>query len=196
MSQSATVSVKKRVPANATEPPSIKKVWEQTQANIETFGVIEAVVVVAALASSLCWLLFFLLIPLIIPIVLMPASIILMDFTVTVYYATGECPSAGMVFKLINRRPVRYFLAGAILTLAFAVGSVLVVPGALILLATPIYTHYVFMTDLDLITCVSKALKVIFRDGESFLGFFGVSVAANAALAASALLCGLPALVV
>jgi len=68
-----------------------------------------------------------------------------MDFTVTVYYTTGECPSAGMVFKLINRRPVRYFLAGAILTL---------------------------------------------------LGFFGVSVAANAALAASALLCGLPALVV
>ena len=60
-------------------------------------------------------------------------------------------------------------------------------------LASPLYVHYVFTTDLNLITCLSKAFKGMFQN---FGSYFVVSLLCFLAVIGSTVLCVFPVLVV
>ena len=61
------------------------------------------------------------------------------------------------------------------------------------MLVQPFYIHYVFATNLDLGTCLSKSFKGMFQD---FASFFVISLLCTLAIFGSILLCILPVLVV
>ena len=127
-------------PANASEAPSVAKVWQQVKDNAPTFATVWGLVFATACLGSLVGIL----------MVAVPA----------IYYATDQCPGPGETLRILTRKPLRYLLAGFLFAVAVAVGLLLcIIPGILVGLTTPLYVYYVFTTDLDLINCLSKAFK-------------------------------------
>ena len=171
----STNAVKKlSTPANASEAPSVAKVWQQVKDNAPTFATVWGLVFATACLGSLAGIL----------MVAVPA----------IYYATDHCPGPEETLRILTRKPLRYLLAGFLFAVAVAVGLLLcIIPGILVGLTTPLYVYYVFTTDLDLINCLSKAFKGMFQD---FVSYLVVSLLCSLAVIASILLCVLPSLVV
>ena len=206
------------IPANATEAPSIAKVWQQVVVNAPTFATVWILMVVAALMETIVSGFLHLLANLVLgslgvspddalawtdilaamgslPIGILGSLIsVLMTAIPAIYYATNHCPGPRQVLRILIRKPLRYLGAGFLFSTCGIVGFVLcIVPGVLVVLATPLYVHYIFTTDLDPITCLSKAFKGMFQD---FGSFFGVSFLCGLAVAGSILLCIIPVLAV
>ncbi|MYF37070.1 MAG: hypothetical protein F4226_09955 [Synechococcus sp. SB0678_bin_12] len=202
------------IPANATEAPSITKVWRQVKGNAPTFATIWGLILITAMidfvfSRSLHYLLNgnvgeyqatdFTAI-LMVNVSSLPTTIlanlagILMTAIAVIYYATNYCPKSGEIVSIITRKPLRYVLAGFLFLIAVGTGLLLcIIPGILVALAQPLYVYYVFTTDLDLMTCLSKAFKGMFQD---FGSYFLVSLLCFLALAGSIILCVFPVLVV
>lgn len=118
---------------------------------------------------------------------------ILMMAVAAIYYTTDRCPHPGEIVGIISHKPLRYLLAGLQFVFVGAIGLLLcVIPGILVFLASPLYVHYVFTTDLNLITCLSKAFKGMFQN---FGSYFVVSLLCFLAVIGSTLLCFFPVLV-
>lgn len=202
------------IPANATEAPSITKVWRQVKGNASTFTTIWGLILITGLINSIFSELFHYLINVgadsaaeILPstliaswVVSLPTAIlanlaaILMTATSAIYYTTDRCSKPGEIVSIITRKPLRYVLAGFLFSIAVGIGLLLcIIPGILMALAQPLYVYYVFTTDLDLMTCLSKAFKAMFQDLGSYVL---VSFLRSLALAGSIILCVFPVLVV
>ena len=197
-------------PANATEAPTVAKVWRQLKNNVPTFAAVWGWIMITMFMDLA---LYFLLLhrtentfgysELVAEVIShagsLPTTIlnslaaVLMTVVPVLYYTTDRCPRPGEILGILTRRPWRYLMGGVLFTAASVVGLLLcVVPGILVGMATPIYVHHVFTTDLDLLTCLSKSFKAMFRDHGAFLG---ISLLCGLATIASLLLCILPVLV-
>jgi len=89
-------------------------------------------------------------------------AIILVTAVPAIYYTTDRCPE---IFDIITRKPLRYALASFMFTISVVIGFLFfIIPGILVALMEPLYVYYVFTTDLDLTTCLSKAFKGMFQD--------------------------------
>lgn len=204
-------SKKLSTPANATEAPSIAKVWQQLKDNAPTFATIWGLILITTLIEILftgsLYLLaeiigeysdlqteFIALVGSLPTTVLTSLANVLIMAVAAIYYTTDHCPNPGEIFGILIRKPLRYLLAGFLFAIIAGIGLLLcIVPGILIILTTPLYVYYVFTTDLDLITCLSKAFKGMFQD---FSSFFVVSFLCGLAVIASTALCILPVLAV
>ena len=199
-------------PANATEAPSIAKVWRQVKDNRPIFIVIWALILITTFIDIVFteWLSYRLaenigeysdmseIISLVVSLptttILSSLAWVLMTAVPAIYYATDHCPGPREIFGVLGRRPLRYLLAGFVFFVIVVIGLLFcIVPGILVMLAHPLYVHYVFTTDLDPGTCMSKAFKGMFQD---FVSFFVISILCALAVFGSILLCVLPALVV
>lgn len=200
-------------PANAIEPPSIAKVWLQFKDNAPTFGTIWGLILIAGLINEVVQRLFhFHLIlnehveslsglSLITAVVtslpttiLYSLALILMTAVPAIYYAMDRCLKPGEIVGILARKPLRYVLGGVLFTIAVFIGFLFcIIPGILAMLVRPLYVHYVFTTDLNLITCLSKAFKGMFQD---FASYFLVSLLCFLATVGSILLCVFPVLAV
>ena len=212
----STNAVKKlSTPANASEAPSVAKVWQQVKDNAPTFATVWGLVFATGflgLIWQLCLQLLahpifdtypadvFSAAAVFTAVGSLPTTILanlvymLMVAVPAIYYATDQCPGPGETLRILTRKPLRYLLAGFLFAVAVAVGLLLcIIPGILVGLTTPLYVYYVFTTDLDLINCLSKAFKGMFQDFGSYLV---VSLLCGLAVIASILLCFLPSLVV
>ena len=119
---------------------------------------------------------------------------ILIMAVAAIYYATDRCPNLVEIVDILIHKPLRYLLAGFYFVMAGGIGFLLwMIPGILVLLTSPLYVHYVFTTDLNLITCLSKAFKGMFRN---FGSYFVVSLLCSLAVIGSTVLCFLPVLAV
>jgi len=117
---------------------------------------------------------------------------ILMMAVPAIYYTTDRCPNPGEIASILSQKPLRYLLAGFQFVIVGVVGLLLcIVPGILVSLTSPLYVHYVFTTDLDLITCLSKSFKGMFQD---FGSYFVVSLLCSLVVIGSTLLCFFPVL--
>ncbi len=117
---------------------------------------------------------------------------ILMEAVAAIYYTTDRCPHPGEIVGILSHKPLRYLLAGFQFFIVGVIGLLLcLIPGILVLLAGPLYVHYVFTTNLNLITCLSKALKGMFQN---FGSYFGVSLLCFLAVIVSIVLCIFPVL--
>ena len=199
------------IPANATEVPTIAKVWRQAKDNIPTFAAVWGLIFMTTLMDLILYLLLLhmtensfgyseLAAEVISHAGSLPTTIlkslaaVLMTAVPVLYYTTDRCPGPGEILGILVRRPWRYLMGGLLFAVLTVMGLLLcVVPGILVVIAMPIYTHYVFTTDLNLVTCLSKSFKAMFRDHGAFLG---ISFLWGLATIASLLLCILPALVV
>ncbi|MXW13046.1 MAG: hypothetical protein F4X84_06705 [Synechococcus sp. SB0662_bin_45] len=188
------------IPANATEAPSITKVWRQVKGNADTFTSVWVLILITGLLhatlSELHLVDFFGFptleeninkveisdLPNLIGTIgigtirLLPTTIIssLAEVLITavpaIYYATNRCPQSNEIFDILIRKPLRYVLAGMLFAIALFIGFLLcIIPGILVALAEPLYVYYIFTTDLNLMTCVSKSFKGMFRNFGSFL---------------------------
>ena len=199
------------IPANATAAPSIAKVWQQVKDNAPTFAKIWGLILITTLidivlSRSLHLLAetmgehshlqaeFIAMVGSLPTTTLDNLATVLIMAVAAIYYATDRCPSPGEILGILIRKPLRYLLAGFLFAIAGGIGLLLcIVPGILVILTTPLYVYYVFTTDLDLITCLSKAFKGMFQDFSSFLG---VSLLCGLAILASTVLCVFPVLAV
>ena len=207
------------IPANATEAPTFTKVWQQLKDNVPTFATIWGLILITTLIdtvfsislrfTSLYWLLeenisapFDLpagfIASLISTVASLPTTIlvnlanILMTAVVAIYYATDRCPRPGEIVGILSHKPLRYLLAGFQFVIVGTIGLLLcVIPGILVFLSCPLYVHYVFTTDLNLITCLSKAFQGMFQN---FGSYFVVSLLCSLAVIGSILLCLFPVL--
>lgn len=119
---------------------------------------------------------------------------VLMMAVAAIYYTTDRCPNPGEIVSILSQKPLRYLLAGFQFVIVAAVGLLLcIIPGILVILASPLYVHYVFTTDLNLINCLSKAFKGMFQN---FGSYFVVSLLCFLAVIVSTVLCVFPVLVV
>ena len=198
------------IPANATEAPTIAKVWRQFKDNAPTFTTMWGLFFITWIMDLT---LYFLLLhgtenagyselaaevlsyagrlP---TIILNSFAGVLMTAVPVLYYTTDRCPRPGEIPGILTRRPWRYLLGGLLFAVLIVMGLLLcVVPGILVMMTMPIYTHYVFTTDLDLVTCLSKSFKAMFRD---FGAYLGILLLCGLASLTSFLLCILPTLVV
>lgn len=210
------------IPANATEAPSIVKVWQQTKANAPTFAAIWGLILITTLidtvfSGSLHFVSLHLLeenigaysdlqadaiASFISTVGSLPTTIlvnlasILMMAVAAIYYTTDRCPHPGEIVGILSHKPLRYLLAGFQFVIVGAIGFLLcVIPGILVFLASPLYVHYVFTTNLNLITCLSKALKGMFQNS-GFGSFLGVSLLCGLAVSVATLACIFPVLAV
>ena len=155
-------------PANAAEAPSIAKVWQQVKNNAPTFATIWGLIVIT-IAIDFVFL-----------------AGILITLVPVIYYATDRCPGPSEIFRLLSRKPLRYLLAGFLFNIARFLGLLFfIISGILVILAHPLYVHYVFTTDLNLITCLSKAIKGMLQ---GFRSFIIVSLLCSLAVIASTVL--------
>ncbi len=193
------------IPANATEAPSIAKVWQQTKANAPTFAAIWGIVLILAVSSGLLSGLYgyenaytsiqfeFINLPL---NILGNLAGVMITAVPAIYYATNRCPGPSEIFSILTRKIGRYLLAGVLFVIAGGIGLMLcIVPGILVMLTTPLYVHYIFTTDLDLVTCLSKSFKGMFQNS-GFGSFLGVSLLCGLAVIAASLACIFPVLAV
>ena len=191
-------------PANATEAPTIAKVWQQVKSNAPTFTVIWGFIFITTLIDlAVSGSLYFLSLEslsslleeniggqsalqielianLISTIGSLPTTVltslahVLMMAVAAIYYTTDRCPNPGEIVSILSQKPLRYLLAGFQFVIVAAVGLLLcIIPGILVILASPLYVHYVFTTDLNLISCLSKAFKGMFQN---FGSYFVVSL--------------------
>ena len=198
-------------PAHTTEAPSIAKVWRQLNDNAATFAVIWALIFVTCLTDIVfsTWLALLIeksgrysaMETVLIEIagslpttILASLAAVLMVAVCAIYYTTDHFPRPRQVLGILRRRPLRYLLAGMLFAGASIVGLLLcVIPGVLVGLTQPIYVHYVFTTDLDPLTCLSKAFKAMFQE---FGRFLAVSLLCGLAVIASALVFFVPVLAI
>lgn len=207
------------IPANATEAPTFAKVWQQVRHNAPTFAAIWGLILITALIDtvfsislyfvSLHYLLeenigvysdlqadaiasFISTVGALPTAILANLASILMMAVAAIYYARDRCPHPGEIVGILSHKPLRYLLAGFQFVIVGAVGLLLcVIPGILVFLASPLYVHYVFTTNLNLITCLSKALKGMFQN---FGSYFVVSLLCFLAVIGSTVLCIFPVL--
>lgn len=218
------------IPANATEAPTIAKVWKQLKNSASSFTVIWLVIFITsaidvafsfALSGSLYPVVYQEIedvysgtevdlehfntiaegiVQIIVTFSSLPTTIIaslasvLITVIAVIYYATDQCPSPSEIFSILNRRLLRYVLAGFLFAIAGVIGLLFcIVPGILVMLAQPLYVYYVFTTDLSLITCLNKSFKGMLQN---FCHFFIVSLLCGLAVVVSAVLCIFPVLAV
>ena len=207
------------ISANATEAPTFAKVWQQVKGNAPTFATIWGLILITALIdtvfsislhfASLHYLLeenigaysdlqadfiasFISTIGSLPTTILANLAAILMMAVAAIYYTTDRCPNPGEIVGILSHKPLRYLLAGFQFVILGAIGLLLcVIPGILVFLTSPLYVHYVFTTDLNLITCLSKAFKGMFQN---FGSYFVVSLLCFLAVIGSTILCFLPVL--
>ena len=190
-------------PAHATEAPSIGKTWRQLNSNFPTFatvwGIVALFLVALFLIDQFLTLKLYTYLGPIYILIDVPTTVlacliyIFMTSIPTIYYTADHCPAPGEIFSIIYRKPRRHVLAAFLFTIVTVIGLLLfIIPGILMALATPIYVHYVFTTDLSLTTCLSKAVKATFQN---FGGFFVVSFLCGLAMLISGILI-FPALIV
>jgi len=175
------------IPANATEKPSIVKVWRQVKGNAWTFVTIWGLIsITSTIDSAFSRLLYqtakynghhtfiaqFIAIIGSLPTTLLSTlAITLVTAVPAIYYTTDRCPE---VFDIITRKPLRYALASFMFVISVVIGFLFfIIPGILVALMEPLYVYYVFTTDLDLTTCLSKGFKGMFQN---FGSFFVVSL--------------------
>ena len=119
-----------------------------------------------------------------------PEPNVLITAIPVIYYAEDRCPIPSEIVSILSRKPLRYLLAGFLFVTATGIGLLLyIIPGILMILSHPLYVHYVFTTDLNLMTCLSKAFKGMFQDFSSFLV---VSLLCFLAVICSIILCIFP----
>lgn len=205
------------ISANATEAPTVAKVWQQVKGNVPTFATIWALVLVTTLIDTVLSISLHaishslleqnigeyeadLIASFIATVGSLPTTIlaslasVLMMAVAAIYYTTDRCPNPGEIVGILSGKPLRYLLAGFYITILLVIGLLLcIVPGILVGLTTPIYVHYIFTTDLDPITCLSKAFKGMFQN---FGSYFVVSLLCFLAVIGSTVLCLLPVLAV
>ncbi len=207
------------IPANATEAPTFTKVWQQVRHNAPTFAAIWGLILITALIDtvfsislhfvSLHYLLegnigaysnlqadaiasFISTVGSLPTTILANLASILMMAVAAIYYTTDRCPHPGEIVGILSHKPLRYLLAGFQFVIVGTIGLLLgVIPGILVFLASPLYVHYVFTTNLNLITCLSKALKGMFQNLGSY---FVVSLLCFLAVIGSTVLCIFPVL--
>ena len=190
-------------PAHATEAPSIGKTWRQLNSNFPTFatvwGIVALFLVALFLIDQFLTLKLYTYLGPIYILIDVPTTVlacliyIFMTSIPAIYYTADHCPAPGEIFSIIYRKPRRHVLAAFLFTIVTVIGLLLfIIPGILVALATPIYVHYVFTTDLSLTTCLSKAVKATFQN---FGGFFVVSFLCGLAMLISGILI-FPALIV
>lgn len=196
------------IPAKSTEAPSFAKTWRQVKGNAPTFATIWCLILVTGLidfifSTSLSFLLGesigeYTIIAT--TVGSLPTTIlanlagILMMAVPAIYYTTDRCPNPGEIVSILRHKPLRYLLAGFQFTIVGGIGLLLcVIPGILVILTSPLYVHYVFTTDLNLINCLSKAFKGMFQN---FGSYFAVSLLCSLAVVGSTILCVFPVLVV
>ncbi len=79
------------------------------------------------------------------------------------HYDSGEVITLEAAFAALLRRPLRYLLAGVLLTLAFTIGLLLcIVPGIVVALVTPIYVNRIFLTDQSIIDALRGAFQAVY----------------------------------
>lgn len=209
------------IPANPTEAPTVGKVWRQLKGNALPFASIWGIILIIWLIWAVFGYLTGMLTDsdsigpaqavespalthnyMIIAFTLYTATAVIITslvFVLTaavpaIYYTTDRCPKPGEIVGILTRKPFRYLLAGFEFVIFVFVGYLFcVIPGILVLLAYPIYVHYVFTTDLDLMTCLSKAINGMFQD---FGSYFLVSLVCFLATTVSSYLWFFPYLVV
>ncbi|KKZ12228.1 MAG: hypothetical protein TH68_07750 [Candidatus Synechococcus spongiarum 142] len=191
------------IPANASEAPSIAKVWQQVKDNAPTFATIWGIILITALIYSALIYSAILFTGSLGPVVLLHSLLLrrilssLLEILITavpaIYYTTDRCPKPGEIVGILTRKPLRYVLSVFLFAIVEIVGLLLcIIPGILVSLTTPLYVYYVFTTDLELTNCLSKSFKGIFQDS----GYLVVSLLCGLAVIASILLCFFPCLVV
>lgn len=206
-------------PANATEAPSVAKVWRQLKDNAPTFVKIWILLLIAgaihgAVESLVDYVESLYGLNLIRAVTSLPTVIldnlvsVLITAVPAIYYATGRCPESDELVGILARKPLRYvlggvlfFIAGGLFLIPAVIGSMFniiyiipgIIPSILVVLVHPLYVHYVFTTDLNLITCLSKAFKGMFQD---FGSYFLVSLLCFLAIIGSIVLCIFPFLAV
>ena len=168
------------IPANASEAPSIAKVWQQVKDNAPTFATIWGLILITALIYSA---LIYSAIPFtgslgpVVPLLRSPllrgilSSLleILITAVPAIYYTTDHYPKPSEIVVILTRKPLRYVLAGFQFVIIGTVGLLLcIIPGILVILTSPLYVHYVFTTDLKLINCLTKAFKGMFQNFGSY----------------------------
>ena len=139
------------IPANATEAPSIPKVWRQLKSNAPTFVTIWVFILIT-FAFEL-WIRSKGQPELVSRIVLLPTAIVLFSLFVLVtavsaiYYATDRCPGPGKTFSILTRRPLHYIVAVALLFIILDVAESLI----FLLMTKPVLTNIMAtITDSDI----------------------------------------------
>ena len=89
------------------------------------------------------------------------------------YYHGGETIAVNDAFASLMRRPLRYLLAGVLLSLVAAIGFVLfILPGLAVVLVMPIYVNRIFLTNQSIADAFAASFRAVYRssNGMSFLG--------------------------
>lgn len=89
------------------------------------------------------------------------------------YYDSGEAITVQVAFAALMRRPLRYLLAGFLITIVLSLGLLLcVVPGIVVALVTPIYVNRIFLTDQSITDAFSASFQAVYgcERGRNFAG--------------------------
>ena len=79
------------------------------------------------------------------------------------HYASGEIIDTEAALRVLLHRPVRYLLAGVLLTAVAVVGFVLcILPGIAVTLVMPIYVNKVFLTDSPILDAFSSSFQAVY----------------------------------
>ena len=185
----------------AYEQPTLNKSWQAFVSNLATLAVVwlvaVAISVLGALIAFLIVQLFTLLAStsstdaaagvigigsLFSNLAQFPFSIasslvsILLTAVPAIYYETGRNLSIREAFSTLLRRPLRYFLAGLLFTVAFAIGFVLcVLPGIAVLLVMPVYVNRIFNTDDSITDALSRSFQAVYKSEHGFT-FIGIQL--------------------
>lgn len=107
----------------------------------------------------------------------------------------GQHPSAAAVIHLLRRNFWRYVRAGVVVGAATLIGLLLlIVPGLLVMIATPVVVRRVFCNDEPALAAVLTAVKEV-SEGPTGSGLLKWELVASLLMLASVLLCGVPLLV-
>ncbi|WP_216922138.1 hypothetical protein [Synechococcus sp. CCAP 1479/9] len=89
------------------------------------------------------------------------------------HYATGKTIGPKSVLNVLMQRPVRYLLAGALVTIVAAIGFLLcILPGVAVALVIPVYVNKIFLTDSPILDAFSASFQAVYgsSQGGTFAG--------------------------
>ena len=194
--------------------PSLGAAWTLFKRNWRTYLILEALVVAAALLGALLQLLggalqglaevnpLLALAP---GLALLIAALVIniwsnllgvsLQVAPALAFQTGRHPSAAEVIALLRRDVWRLVRAGVVVGLATSIGLVLlIVPGLLVAVATPVIVRRVFCNNEPAWPAVLASVKEV-SSGPSGAGLLKWELIAGLLILASVLLCGLPLLI-
>jgi hypothetical protein len=88
---------------------------------------------------------------------------VLLTAVPALYYETGRVITPNKALQQLAQRPVRYFLAGVLSTVAIVIGLLLcILPGLAVAFVMPVYINRIFVTDQPIVEALLSAFQAVY----------------------------------